>query len=562
MSTLYQLQTFGGGRWTIVHEGPDRDALAAAGEAIIQGQKADGVRVMQAEHDEEYAFSWSRLVAAGYRPGLREMPEPWTPVVRPGAAPAPCATHADLASDEARRFLQPFFQAFLEESRLTLLEILHDETAAGIASSAGTLMQTVLQRVAVIQAQGTGKPAPERLKELQALVTARLQKLKADAQAGPPVALRPGKLEEGLLEVERRHGAEAEHHQFRALAAYLGGGKAPADKLEILFQLYEPNLDPRHARLFDRLGGELLSLNATLQGVLAPKGRRRVDRMISMVDLLEGRFDRPVEELPIGLRALSKLMVERGMPRCREAVRERLFREIAAKAPFTNESALSEEMRAIFQFFVHVQAVRPKMAAEMDFIEAIRERVDRMLQPSQIEEYLQGVKPLRDKLDRLLILAENSPVDLGKQRVAEPIRRNMGTDDMMREFVAPLKDRTGAIPTLAQLAQRFLAAKFDEKTEAEFVGVFDAMIYDILREDVLKTRGTPLERMQRIVRLCTQPPLPPGKARRFATEAIKASLGSPDFAKAYAERFPDEAQRRESLARLRDVLRNAGLLGG
>jgi hypothetical protein len=172
------------------------------------------------------------------------------------------------------------------------------------------------------------------------------------------------------------------------------------------------------------------------------------------------------------------------------------------------------------------------------------------------------VKPLRDKLDRLLILAENSPVDLGKQRVAEPIRRNMGTDDMMREFVAPLKDRTGAIPTLAQLAQRFLAAKFDEKTEAEFVGVFDAMIYDILREDVLKTRGTPLERMQRIVRLCTQPPLPPGKARRFATEAIKASLGSPDFAKAYAERFPDEAQRRESLTRLRDVLRNAGLLGG
>lgn len=560
MTTDYQLQTLAGGRWTVVQEGPDAEPLAAAAARAAESQEFEGVRVMMRRADEEYGFSWTRLVAASYRQGVRE-PDPATPVVRPGRMPAACAGPDDVASEEAARLLQPFLQQFLEETRLTLSEIMHDDRAATVASSAGAVVQTVMQRIAVLQAQGSGRPPSERLRELEALVAGRLKRLKADAQAGPAHPLKPGRLAEDFAAIGARHGAEADHHRMRALCAYVGGGKGLGDKVEILFQLYEPNLDPAYARMIDRVGADLLSLAGTLQAVLVPKGRRRADRMISMVDLLEGRFDRPVEELPIGLRALSKLLTEGGMPRCREAVRERLFKEISSKAPFTNESALSEEMRAIFQFFLHVQSVRPRMAAEMDFIEAIRERVDRMLQPAQIEEYLQGVKPLRDKLDRLLILAENSPVDLGKQRVAEPIRRNMGTDEMVREFVAPLKDRTGAIPTLAALAQRFDAAGFDEKTEAEFLGVFDGIIFDILRNDLLKMRGTPLERLQRIVRLCTQPPLPPGKARRFASEAIKASLGSPDFAKAYAERFPDEAARRESLARLREVLRTAGLLG-
>jgi hypothetical protein len=101
---------------------------------------------------------------------------------------------------------------------------------------------------------------------------------------------------------------------------------------------------------------------------------------------------------------------------------------------------------------------------------------------------------------------------------------------------------------------------FEPPAEAYLLGILDTILVDVLKTDVLKARISPLERMQKLIRLCTLPPLPPGRARKIVAEAIAAGMASPEFEKSYVERFPAPQDRDQALGKLKDILRNAGLL--
>jgi len=559
MRVEFLLQTLSNGRWVLVQSGRDEAPFRVAVDKLRDSGSVDGIRLTRRVTRTDFDCVYDRDVARWSKPGVA-VPDPWMPIVVPGSVAVACETPEDLVSDDARALIFAVLGKYLEENTLTLVELLHSDRAADRIMSSGALVQTVMQRIAVVQVFGTQKPPSARMKELEALVSARVRRLKTEAQAGAPVTLRPGKFQEAMLSIEAQHsGAEARYHQFKALTHYLSAGKSWNEKFELLFQLYEPHLSNEHASLFDAIGSEILIHASAVREILPVAGRRRADLLLGLVDMLQGEFHKPLDQLPIGLRALGKLLRDDGMPRCREALRERLLREIVVRQNLTNDGVLSDEMQALNAVVKRVEATSPGLGAELEFAEAVRERVDRMTHVDNISEYLQGAKPLSDKLDRLLALAESSPIELGRQRVAEPLRNVMKADDLVRDYVAPLKDRSMSIPTLSTLANRFASIGFDTNAQAEFVNAIDGILTDVVRNEATKGRGSQLERMQKLIRLCTQPPLPPGRARKLASEVIRQVLATPEFAQSYAERFPSEVDREAALAKLKDILRDAGL---
>jgi hypothetical protein len=554
----YALHTITGSRWVQIQTHADGTALAVLAQRLISEGDTEGVRVVRRVTYPDFDCTTWRYLFRWVRGGVTE-PDVTQPVLEQGRAVAPCATHDDFATDEARAFIFPYFAKYLEENRYTLIEVMHVEHLADLALNAGSLVQTTVQRIASLQAAGTSKSVATRVKELDILLTARMRKLREASTSGPPFAFSPGKFGEQIEAIEQKHGADALFHTYRAFAHYLAGAKSWGDKMERLFELYEPDLDPRYAQFFDRIGSEMLAHASTVRDILVVPGRRRVDRIIAHADLLSGRFAKPLDLLPIGLRAMGKLFIEGSIPRCRAALFDRFIREIGARVNFGNENSLSDEMEAMSHFIEHLRTKHPALHKEPAVSDAIFERVDRMCHNDRIAEYLAGVKGLAERMDRLLVLGMVAPLPICKQRIAAHMRALLKVDDIVREYVQPQKDKGSAIPVLAKLCERISQVGFEAQSEAYLFGILDNVVIEVLKSDVIKARATPLDRMQKLIRLCSLPPLPAGRARRLAAETIAVCLASPEFEKSYVERFPREQDRAEALAKLKEILKNAGL---
>jgi hypothetical protein len=555
----FALHTITGGRWVQVQSHPDGTILAALAQRLVGEGEAEGVRVVRRVTYPDFDCVTWRYLFRWVRGGTTE-PDPSFPVLEQGRPVAPCASHDDFVTDEARAHIFPHVAKYLEENRLTLLELLHVESSADLALNAGALVQTTVQRIAAVQCAGTQKSVATRVKELDILLTGRMRKLREASQSGAPFPFRPGKFGEQIAAIEEKHGSDSLFHTYRAFAHYLAGSRSWGEKVERLFELYEPDLEPRHARAFDRLGAEMLTHASTVRDVLVVAGRRRVDRVIAHADLLAGRFAKPLDLLPIGLRAMGKLLTEGSIPRCRAALFDRFVRDIGARVNLGNENSLYDEFEVMNHLIDHLKTRHPALHKEPVVADTIQDRVDRMSHHDRIAEYLAGVKGVGERLDRLLGLGAIAPLPLCRQRIAVHMRSLMKAEDLVREYVQPHKDKASAIPVLAKLGDRIVQVGFEPPAEAYLLGILDTILVDVLKTDVLKARISPLERMQKLIRLCTLPPLPPGRARKIVAEAIAAGMASPEFEKSYVERFPAPQDRDQALGKLKDILRNAGLL--
>lgn len=555
----YVLQTIVGGRWVQIQAHADGTALAVLAQRLISEGETEGVRVVRRVTYRDFDCATGRYLFRWVRGGVTE-PDPAFPVLEQGRPVAPCATHDDFVGDEARAQIFPHVAKYLEENRLTLLELMHVEQSADLALNAGSLVQTTVQRIAVVQCAGTQKSVATRVKELDVLLTARMRKLREASQSGAPYPFKPGNFGVQMAAIEQKHGADSLFHTYRAFAHYLAGAKSWGDKVERLFELYEPDLAPHHAVLFDRLGAEMLAHAATMRDILVVPGRRRVDRVIAHADLLSGRFAKPLDLLPIGLRAMGKLLIEGSIPRCRAALFDRFVREVAARVNLGNENSLYDEFEAMNHLVEHLKTRHPALHKEPAVADAILDRVDRMCHHDRIAEYLAGVKGLGERLDRLIGLAAIAPLPICRQRIAAHLRTLMKVEDIVREYVQSQKDRASAIPVLARIGDRIAQVGFEGPAEAQLLGILDTVLVDVVKTDVLKARMPPLERMQKLIRLCTLPPLPPGRARSLVAETIGSGMASAEFVRSYVERFPVPQERDQALVKLKEILKNAGLL--
>ncbi|MDG5494220.1 hypothetical protein [Niveispirillum sp. BGYR6] len=549
--TVFELHSFHGDTWLVVRESPDLRQLEPSAAMLVQRAEVDGIRLVRRTDYIDHEFTTTVTMVKRLRAGVQEA----DPLARanPGRDASWCDQPDDVLGDVQRQVMRVFFAKYLDEKRLTPLEVLTYEVHAKALDGAGTVVQGALQRLASIQVRGTKQTAVSRMKELMALADNGLARLLRNAKTGPALAIGPGGLA-ALFDAYKGPADQLVPALYRALAAYLADTKNWVEKLDRLFQLANPALSSREMRLLDSLAAEILASPFALKE-LAGQETTRLDLVLKAIDLYVGNLAREGGVQLPGVRALSTLLADGALPRTLAELRLGLLRHLHARLPLRSDRGIRDEMQATVEVLTHLRRKAPALARDEEVLEALSQRADRLIQPEAMSELIGPIRSTLTRAETVLSLAESAPGDAPKAKIATYLRPLIAPEDIIREEGSRLE----AIKTLATLARRVAMSGMPVGLRREMLDILDTAIFENIRTEILSSQTMNYtDRILAIIRLCGG--LPEGRARQLAGDQLTQALKRPEFILNYLERFPGAQERRDAYFKLCSAMAESGLV--
>ncbi|WP_348770798.1 hypothetical protein [Niveispirillum sp. SYP-B3756] len=534
-----------------MRESPDLRQLEPSAAMLVQRAEVDGIRLVRRTDYIDHEFTTTVTMVKRLRAGVQEA----DPLARanPGRDASWCDQPDDVLGDVQRQVMRVFFSKYLDEKRLTPLEVLTYEVHAKALDGAGTVVQGALQRLASIQVRGTKQTAVSRMKELMALADNGLARLLRNAKAGPALAIGPGGLP-ALFDAYKGPADQLVPALYRALAAYLADTKSWVEKLDRLFQLANPALNSHEMRLLDSLAAEILASPFALKE-LAGQETTRLDLVLKAIDLYVGNLAREGGVQLPGVRALSTLLADGALPRTLAELRLGLLRHLHARLPLRSDRGIRDEMQATVEVLTHLRRKAPALARDEEVLEALSQRADRLIQPEAMSELIGPIRSTLTRAETVLSLAESAPGDAPKAKIATYLRPLIAPEDIIREEGSRLE----AIKTLATLARRVAMSGMPVGLRREMLDILDTAIFENIRTEILSSQTMNYtDRILAIIRLCGG--LPEGRARQLAGDQLTQALKRPEFILNYLERFPGAQERRDAYFKLCSAMVESGLV--
>lgn len=549
--TTFELHSFHGDQWLIVKDGTELRQIEPAAALLVQRAEVDGIRLTRRTDYLDHDFSLTVTILKRLRPGVQEN----DPLLRanPGRDASWCDKPEDLMGDVQRQVMRGMLAKYLDERRLTPLEVLNYEVHAKALDQAGTTVQGVLQRLASQQVRGTKQTAVSRLKELMAVVDDALARLIKHGRENPVPPLKAG----GLAALSRSMaggGAEVTAALYRAIAAWLAGAKSWVEKLDALFALWQDDLSVRELRLLDSIAAEIMASPLALKE-LAGKERNRFELVTNAIDLYTGKLGQGAGEQPPGVQILSRLLAAGVVPRTLAELRLGLLRHLHSRLPLRSDQGLRDEMRATVEVLEYLRGKAPSLARDEEVVEALAIRADRLIQPEAMADMLAGTRTLDARIDAVLSLVEEVPGQAPKAKLAPYLRSLISPEDMIREC----GNRAESIKVLGEVARRIQATGLPDAARREMLDILDSAIFDSIRTEILGNGALAFtDRILMILRLCAR--LPDGRARQLAGDTMTQALKRPEFILNYLERFPGAVERRTAYFKLCEAIMESGLV--
>ncbi|ACI99187.1 hypothetical protein [Rhodospirillum centenum] len=552
----FELHSFHGDQWLVVKDATDLRQIEPAAALLVQRNEVEGVRVVRRTDYVDHDFSTTVTIVKRMRAGVQET----DPLLRanPGRDASWCESPEDLGGDPQRQVFRGLLAKYLDERRLTPLEILYYEVHAKTLDQAGTTVQGALQRLASTQVRGTKQTAVARVKELLAIVEEGLGRLQKEAKAGPPLRLGPPTLAEVGRQLRGRPG-DPHPPLYRAVAAHLADSKSWVEKLDRLFRLWTPDLTVVEMRVVDSLAAEILASPLALRE-LAGAERPRFELVLNAVDLYVGNLALAASSsLPPGVQALSRLLAQGALPRTMAELRLGLLRHLHARQPLRAGIGIRDEIAASVEILGYIRRKAPTLARDEEVLEALATRVDRLIQPEAMADLLGQSRTCTGRIDLVLGLMEQAPGEAPKAKLAPYLRSLLVPEDIIRE-TGGLHSRGEAMMPLATIASRVAGIGLPAGPRRELLELIDTALHDLIRKEVIGNSSVPYaDRILGLVRL--GPCLPAeGKARQIASELLTQALHRPEFILRYLERFPGPQERKDALQKLCALLAESGLV--
>lgn len=551
----YELHSFRDQMWFRLAACDFRSEALAQAEKLVADQTVGGVRLVRLEYYVDYDFSDSIVIFKRMLPEVTE-PDPLAPANEIGA-PFYWRQISDFYRERGRDELRSYLGRYLEDRRITALELIHSEKHLIDLDSAGTTLQGVLQKVALPVAQGTGGKvsAATLFKDMMSLWSQLVLQLRNDANAVKVPKLEPGKFGAIATDLTRRYGVEVgNYHIFRAIAAHLIDAKTWLEKLDRLGQLYSHDCQRPQVRILDTQAADILSAAGPFRELLE-EGGDRVGAMCAIGSLYGGSFKSAQGALSRGMSALNTLMNDGRMPRTRSTLRRRLLRELVSRAPLLPGRGLMSELEGLNIIIRHYNEDAPTLIKDEEITDALVNRGSRALTAQGVAECIGTAQRVTEKLAVLSRLAILSPGPYNKATVFRHFRAVMPPDDLVRICLREANNRLAAVGTLAEVMRTLVAAPIDEMTRAEVLGAVDAALLDIFKNDImLAPNRTYPDRIALLLKVCSGIQLPDGKARALAVETIGREFRNPKFLPQLKQRFKTEAEIKDILIRVKAFL--------
>lgn len=551
VAIAYELHSFHGDSWLLVRDSTDMRQLEPAAHMLIQRNEVDGIRLVRRLDYRAHDFTTTVTLVKRLRAGVQET----DPLARanPGRDASWCEGPDDLMGDIQRQMMRSFLSRYLDEKRVTPLEVLTYELHARALDGAGTTLQGALQRLASVQVRGTKQTAVARVKELMTITDNALARLVKDAKGNPPPPLGPG----GLMALTAAFKGPPEslvRHLYRAVAAHLADARTWVEKLDRLFLLANGDLRHQEMRIIDSLAAEILASPFALKE-LAGEEKSRLQLVLNAIDLYVGNLGRKGTAQPAGVCNLSTLLAAGVLPRTLAELRLGLLRHLHSRLPLRSDRGIRDEMQATVEVLTYLRTHAAELARDEEVLEALAQRADRLIQPESMSELIAGTRSTVTKAELVLSLLEDAPGDTPKAKIAPYLRGLITPEDLIRDH----GNRMEAIKTLGGIARRIAQSAMPSGPKREMVEMLDTAIFETIRTEILSNQMMPFtDRILAIVRLCGG--LPDGRARQLAADQLAQALKRPEFILNYLERFPGTQERRDAYFKLCDQMLESGLV--
>jgi hypothetical protein len=234
-----------------------------------------------------------------------------------------------------------------------------------------------------------------------------------------------------------------------------------------------------------------------------------------------------------------------------------VIRELTNLAPLKAERALWNQAQTL-HLLMELFRKTPPLADDIEMLETLEQRALRLINPESVAEAIGQCRLPSEKVRTLVRIVDLMPYVASKAKMTEFVRAAWSPDDLVRESGG--KDRPAALPVLVGMHRDVAGADMDADTKARLLGDLDMTLLDIVRTDVLNAPNRSfMDRILQLMKLCAASPLPEGKARACAVEAVGRAVNSPEFLEPFMKRFKAEAERKQALLSLRNLLKTSGL---
>lgn len=478
-----------------------------------------------------------------------------------GDRPPLCQSVADFYTADARRHMRLLLAGHLNAQCVTPLQVLHSFEHARRLNDDGTTLLGVLQRLASAQAQEREElSTQDRLKTLTALTGALLQELRQAAKERKVPGIRPGGFADAVKEVRALYPeSDLPFHIHRMLTAYIVGGRDWLDKLERLGRLWDGRVDVLGRSLLDAQIAEFFSMAGTLKALTGDQRRSRLDVVLGLIDLYVGKApDGPPPTT--GIADIFDLLQSGELKQTRDALRERIGRELEQRAFLLPGEDVLAELEAIRKVEAALEASPPPLHRDPGVRALLELRSARAITPETVQGSVAAATGFTERLAVLLRIAELSIGAASRTELSTFVRGNFSVEDIIRDILRREGERWRAVGPLVRLHGQLGRANLDADLIELLQGRTAAALNELISRDILGDQNQPYaERIARLVESCADEALPAGKSRQLAAAAIGNGLRSEDFLPAYARRYRGEAQRKQALLRLRNMMLTVGV---
>ncbi|MEI8395261.1 MAG: hypothetical protein WCF85_11030 [Rhodospirillaceae bacterium] len=549
----YELHSFREQMWYRLSSTDYRSEGLAAAEKLYSDGTVDGVRLVRNEYYVDYDFTDSVVIFKRLIGDVAE-PDPMAQAVEIGVQFC-WRLVSDFFRERGRDELRAQLSRYLEDKRVTTLELIHSEKHAIDLDSAGTVLQGVFQKIAIQLAQ-TGKISAATLfKDMMSLWSQLVLQLRNDAINAKVPKLEPGSFVSVYAQFEQQFGVElVGYHIQRAVAAYLLDAKNWLEKLDRLGQLNEAACERRHLKILDAQAADIFSMAGPFRELLE-EGGDRVTAMCTVASLYGGTFKPAAGSLPRGVNAVNALMNEGLMPRTRSTLRRRFLREVVSRQPLLQGRSLMQELEGLNTIIRQLNESAQALIKDEEVADAMVARCARSLTIQGISESIGVAQKVTEKLSVLSRLAQLAPGPFNKATVFRHFRAVMPPDDLVRICMREASNRLAAVGLLADVQRALVAAPIDDMTRSEMLGAVDNALLDIFKTDILQAPNRSYaERISLLFKVCSGIQLVDGKARTLAVESISREFRNPKFLPAFKQRFRSDAEVKDILLKVKAFL--------
>jgi hypothetical protein len=540
------------GGWRMVDVRYERDSAIAFAKSLMTDEGATGVKVIKETYSEETGdYLTLKIFEDGHNklkvaPAQEDIPHA-----------LPCFKPDDLYSYHARATISRLLGEHLARNRITLTELSHRADALEKLEATGTLLQHAIQKVAVAQASSTKTPVHQIIKTLNELVNKAFQRVYRDERKN----YFPRIEREGFSKLAATLQSQADglYVLNGAIAHYLKDTSGWDEKVMRLIGLMEQAEGDGRALILssiDTILAEILSGAAALRDLIGAKENFGAE-LASLVELFLGiePADGTGRE---GLIALIHHFAADDLPEARTAIAQRLLSEFKSTKRLRPES-LIDEFETLRKIADRLVRGLGKYLSHEDLIDVFTLRSRRLVTHETLNEHLAGAATPDEKIERLLAVEENIIGAENKRRLAAFITPMITTLGFETHFLNPKIPALSRLQVLANLQQRVLRSGFQDYQCREIADLLDG-VADIVEaraklfDSILANASNPVERANKLLKLCTGNFLTEGQLASRARALVLTQLSKPGFLSSYTAHISSDGEVLDSEAATTDLI--------